>query len=174
MKNICVFLSANEVAEKYTRPARKLARLLAKNGFNFIWGGSDRGLMKVAADEVQKRGGKIIGITMKLIKDTCKKDADEMIVAKDLRERKKLMLEKSDAFVALVGGIGTIDEVTELLELKKHRTHEKPIIFLNTDNFYSGLKQQLKKMEKEGFLPRKLSELAYFANNPEEVIDKLS
>lgn len=107
---------------------------------------------------------------MEMLKDTRKLDADEMIIAKDLSERKKLLLEKSDAIVVMVGGIGTLDEATEVLELKKHGAHNKPIVFLNTDNFYGGLKSQLEKMEREGFLPKRLSELTYFAAAPYDAI----
>lgn len=174
MKNICVFLSAATVPEKYIGPAKEFARLLVKHNFNLVWGGSDSGLMKIVSDEVQKHGGKVIGITMEMLKDVAKKGADEMIIATDFSARKKLMLEKSDAFVVMVGGIGTLDEVTELLELKKHNLHQKPIIFLNTANFYSGLKLQMEKMEKEGFLTKKLSQFVRFAQIPEEVFNYLS
>ena len=173
MKNICVFLSATQVPEKYLGPAKEFARLLAERKFNLVWGGSDKGLMKVVADEVKKYGGYLISVTIPLVQQSLKKDSDEVVIGKDLSDRKKIMAEKSDAFVVLVGGIGSLDEVTELLELKKHRLHDKPIIFLNTAGFYNGLKTQLEKMEQEGFLPRKLSELVVFASTPEEVMLKL-
>lgn len=174
MKNICVFLSAATVPEKYIGPAKEFARLLVDHNLNLVWGGSDNGLMKIVADEVQKHGGKIIGVSMEMLKDVARKGADEMIITKDLPARKKLMLERSDAFVVMVGGIGTLDEVTELLELKKHNLHQKQIIFLNTADFYSGLKAQMEKMEKEGFLPKKLSDFVRFAQTPEEVFNYLN
>lgn len=174
MKNVCVFLSASPVPQVYIAPAKKFARLLVKHKYNFIWGGTDKGLMKIVSDEIKKNGGKTIGITTEFLKDSRKKDADAMIITKDFSARKKLMCQKSNAFVVLVGGIGTIDEITELLELKKHRFHDKPIIFLNTNNFYSGLKQQLIRMEKEGFLPRKLNQLVFFADSPKTAIEYLN
>ena len=173
MKNIGVFLSAADVPEKYLGPAKELARLLAQNHFNLVYGGTNKGLMRVVADEVQKHGGKVIGVTMPRFEAIVKVDADEIIRAKDLSERKKIMAERSDAFVVLPGGIGTLDEVTELLELKKHSVHNKPIIFLNTASFYSGLKSQLEKMEVEGFLPKKLSEYVCFAETPKAVMLEL-
>lgn len=88
--NICVFCSANDLEEKYTQPGEELARLLAKAGHTLIWGGSDYGLMKVMADGVQQGGGKIVGISMELFKAYARKEADEMIIAKNISERKAL------------------------------------------------------------------------------------
>lgn len=174
MNYISVFCSANELEEKYTRPAKEFARLLAENKYSLVWGGTDKGLMKVMASGVQQGGGKIIGVSMELLKAQVRKKADEMIIAKDLGERKALLLKRSDAIVCLVGGIGTLDEITEILELKKHKIHDKPIIVLNTENFYKGLKVQLQKMRDDGFLIRPLDELIYFADTPEEVIEYLN
>lgn len=174
MKNIGVFLSASQVSDKYICPAKEFARLLAKNKFNLIYGGTNKGLMRVVADEVQTNGGKVIGVTMPRFEAIVKVDADEIIRAKDLAERKKIMAERSDAIVVLVGGIGTLDEATELIEHKKQAVHSKPIIFLNTAGFYSGLKAQFEKMEAEGFLPKQLGEYIHFAETPEQVFKYLS
>ena len=76
-----------------------------------------------------------------------------MVIARDLAERKALLLEKADAVVIMVGGTGTLDEATEILELKKHGKHTKPVVLLNTAGFYDGLKEQFRRMEDEGFLP---------------------
>jgi hypothetical protein len=80
------------------------------------------------------------------------------------------MAEKSDAFVLLVGGIGSIDEVTELLELKKQKQHNKPIVVLNTDGFYDGLKNQFKRMKQEGFIRQVLDDMIYFVDTPVQAI----
>jgi uncharacterized protein (TIGR00730 family) len=109
-----------------------------------------------------------------LIKDTAHKDADEMIIEKDLGTRKATMLKRSDALVVLVGGIGTLDEITEVLELKKHGTHNKPIVILNTENFYEGLKVQLQKMKDDGFINKALDDLIYFADTPKEVVEHIN
>lgn len=173
MKNICVFLSANDVAEKYSDPAIEFAKLLAANNYNLVWGGTDKGLMKIVSSTVAQNGGKIIGITTEFLKDKRKKDADEMIIAKDLPERKKLFMERSDAIIVMPGGIGTLDEVTEIMEYKKHHMYNKPVIFLNTVNFYEGLKTQMEKMEAEGFLVSSLAELVLFMDTPIEIINYL-
>lgn len=171
--NVCVFCSARDLGNKYTGPAKEFARLLAENKHVLVWGGTDTGLMKIMASGVREGGGKIIGVSMEFFKEKAHKSADEMIIAKDLGERKATMLERSEALVVLPGGTGTLDEVTEVLELKKHHIHEKLVIILNTAGFYNGFKLQLETMENEGMLPRPLSELVFFADTPEAVIDYL-
>lgn len=174
MKNICVFCSVNEVEEKYVKDTKILGQLMVKNGYDLVWGGSNNGLMKVIADSVQNAGGKIIGITMEMLKHKRRLNADEMIITKELSERKSLLLKRADAIILLVGGIGSLDEVTEILEFKKHNIHNKPIVVLNTDKFYEGLKMQFQKMEKEGFLTKKLDELIYFADSPKDALDYIN
>ncbi len=164
--NICVFLSAADLDERYTRPAREFAELLGKAGHTLVWGGSDVGLMKVVADGVHEAGGRLLGVSVEFLANKARPGTDEMVIAADLAERKKLLLEKADAVVIMVGGTGTLDEATEILELKKHGRTEKPVVLLNTAGFYDGLQQQFRRMEDEGFLPRPLSELVFFAEEP--------
>ncbi|MDQ1048773.1 TIGR00730 family Rossman fold protein [Streptomyces sp. V4I2] len=163
---ICVFLSAADLDERYTRPAREFAKLIGKGGHTLVWGGSDVGLMKVVADGVQEAGGRLLGVSVDFLAAKARQGADEMVVARDLAERKKLLLEKADAVVIMVGGTGTLDEATEILELKKHGHTDKPVVLLNTAGFYDGLKEQFRRMEDEGFLPRPLTDLVFFAEEP--------
>ncbi|MFB7454643.1 TIGR00730 family Rossman fold protein [Streptomyces sp. NPDC056194] len=163
--NICVFLSAADLDERYTVPARDFATLLGKAGHTLVWGGSDTGLMKVVADGVQEAGGRLVGVSVDFLAHKARPNADEMVVAGDLAERKALLLAKSDAIVVMVGGTGTLDEATEILELKKHGKHSKPVVLLNTAGFYDGLKAQFQRMESEGFLPLPLADLALFADD---------
>jgi len=163
--NICVFLSAADLDERYTAPAREFAGLLGKAGHTLVWGGSDTGLMKVVADGVQEAGGRLVGVSVDFLAAKARARADEMTITKDLAERKALLLAKSDAIVVMVGGTGTLDEATEILELKKHGKHAKPVVVLNTAGFYDGLKTQFQRMEDEGFLPRPLVDLAFFAED---------
>lgn len=166
--NIAVFCSANDLAEKYTKPAIELCQLCAKAGHNLIWGGSDTGLMKLVADTFKAGGGKIIGVSIPTFSHVEKVGADEMIRAGDLCERKTTMLERSDAIVILVGGLGTLDELMETLELKKHQDHHKPVIVLNTNGFYEHLWAQLQLMKTEGMIIKDLNEFVQFASTPEE------
>jgi uncharacterized protein (TIGR00730 family) len=164
--NICVFLSAADLDERYTRPAREFAELLGKGGHTLVWGGSDVGLMKVVADGVEKAGGRLLGVSVEFLSDRVRQRSDEMVVARSLAERKALLLEKADAVVIMVGGTGTLDEATEILELKKHGHHTKPVVLLNAAGFYDGLKEQFRRMDEEGFLPLPLTDLVFFAEEP--------
>ncbi|KOG64517.1 TIGR00730 family Rossman fold protein [Streptomyces sp. NPDC050617] len=163
--NICVFCSAADLDDRYTAPAREFAELIGKGGHTMVWGGSESGLMKVMADGVQDNGGKLVGVSVEFLAAKARTNADEMIVTKDLAERKALLLARADAIVIMVGGTGTLDEATEILELKKHGMHSKPVVLLNAAGFYDGLKQQFQRMEEEGFLPIPLTELVFFAED---------
>lgn len=163
--NICVFLSAADLDERYTGPAREFAELLGKAGHTLVWGGSESGLMKVVADGVQEAGGRLVGVSVDFLAARARKNADEMVIAGDLAERKALLLAKADAVAIMVGGTGTLDEATEILELKKHGKTTKPVVLLNTAGFYDGLKEQFRRMEAEGFLPVPLTDLVFFADD---------
>jgi uncharacterized protein (TIGR00730 family) len=163
--NICVFLSAADLDARYTEPAREFAELIGKGGHTLVWGGSDVGLMKVMADGVQDNGGRLVGISVEFLAAKARTNADEMVIAADLAERKAQLLARSDAIVVMVGGTGTLDEATEILELKKHGMHARPVVLLNTAGFYDGLKQQFARMEAEGFLPLPLADLVLFAED---------
>ncbi|ATL69643.1 LOG family protein [Nocardia terpenica] len=167
---ICVFLSAADLDERYTAAAREFARLLGKDGHTLVWGGTDAGLMKVVADGVQESGGRLVGVSVEFLAHKARPNADEMIVAADLGERKARLLAQADAVVVLVGGTGTLDEATEILELKKHGLNRMPVVVLNTAGFYDGLRGQLERMQAEGFLPRPLTDLVHFADTPADAL----
>jgi len=163
--NVCVFLSAAELDARYTQPAREFAELLGKGGHTLVWGGSDTGLMKVVADGAAEAGGRLVGISVELLREWARTDADEMVFAKDLAERKALLLARADAVVVMAGGLGTLDEATDILEQKKHGLHAKPVVLLNTAGFYDGLAVQLRRMEEEGFLPVPLDQLVFVTDD---------
>jgi len=168
--NITVFCSANDVGPRYTAAAEEFATLLAQRGHALVWGGSDRGTMKVIADAAQAAGGKIIGISVDPIKEAARPNADEMVIEKTWPERRASLLARGDAIVVLPGGIGTLDEATEVLEYKKQALHSKPVVFLNLAGFYDGFRTQMERMDREGFLPRALADYLYFASSPEEAM----
>jgi uncharacterized protein (TIGR00730 family) len=175
--NICFFCSAAQVDEKYTEPAKRLARMIAQEGHTLVWGGSDRGLMSVVAKAAKEAGGTIIGVSMEQLKKSAFEGADQMMFAKTLAERKATMLDYSDAIVTLVGGTGTLDELTDLFELRRYGAHNKRIVVLNTENFFEGLKLQYDRMKEDGFLkrlPRPMEDLITFVNTPEEVVEFLA
>lgn len=163
--NVTVFCSAADLDDRYTAPAREFAALLGAGGHTMVWGGSDSGLMKVMADGVEANGGRLSGVSVQFLAHKVRPGVDEMVIAKDLAERKAELLARADGIVIMVGGTGTLDEATEILELKKHGMHRKPVVLLNAAGFYDGLKQQLQRMEKESFLPLPLAELVFFAED---------
>jgi uncharacterized protein (TIGR00730 family) len=170
---ICVFLSAADLDERYTRPAREFAEAIGKAGHSLVWGGSDTGLMKVVADGVRETGGRLVGVSVELFRSVARADADEMVFARDLAERKAMLLAACDAVVVMVGGLGTLDEATEILELRKHGIHEKPVVLLNAAGFYEGLSTQLRRMDADGFLPMPLAELVYLADDGTDALAHL-
>src|SRR3989344_7050553 len=114
--NICIFCSADELEEKYKEPTRQFVKLLAQNGHHLVFGGSNKGLMKIVADTARENGARITAVSFEHLRTVLRKDVDEVIMNPDLRTRKAALLEKSDALVTLPGGIATLDEITEVLE----------------------------------------------------------
>ncbi len=138
--------------------------------------------MKVVAQGMQEGGAKIVGVTIPIYAMNAHKTADEMIIAKTLGERKATILQRSDVIITLVGGIGTLDELTELLELKRQMHHSKLIVVLNTDGFYDGLRLQLQRIADEklfkagenAHIPIKtLDEFILFVDEPAQVMELL-
>lgn len=168
--NITVFCSVQEVAERYTAAAREFATLIARGGHTLVWGGSNNGTMKVIADAAQQAGGRIVGISVAPIKARARPNADEMIIARDWPERRATLLARADAVAVLPGGLGTLDEITEVLEYKKQSLHNKPIVFINVSGFYDGLEMQFERMDSEGFFPRALSDYLFFATTAQEAM----
>lgn len=141
-KNICVFCSSsNEVARPYIQAAEELGTLIASKGFTLIYGGCNIGLMGTLAQTVKKNNGKAIGIIPKILKNKglAYEALDKLLVTEGLHERKVLMENMSDAFIALPGGFGTLDEFFETMALKLLKSHDKPILLINTSGFYDGL-----------------------------------
>lgn len=170
---VAIFCSANEVAPKYTAPAERFAGLMVQNGFDMVYGGTDKGMMKLMADVMQSGGSRVTGISIPAYHLSARPNADEMVLASTLGERKSQIVERSNAIVALVGGIGTLDEVTEMIELKRQGKNNNPIVVLNTEGFYDGFKTQLQTMKDGGFFAHTIESVIHFADTPEEVMEYL-
>lgn len=168
--NICVFCSQYDVAEKYQNAARELAALIGKGRHTLVFGGCNTGLMGVVAETAKKEGARVVGVIRERIKDKAYKDADEMIIVKDSNEMNRGLIERADALVVLVGGIGTLNELTEVLRMVKNGLLEKPIAVVNTNDFYKNFKLQLQKMHEEDFLTEKVMSSVRFAETPEEAL----
>ncbi len=142
MRNICVYCSSSSaVSREYYQEAYNLGQCLGINNYTLVYGGVSVGLMGEVAHSVYINGGKIISVIPESIKNrgiTFDK-ADYIIYTKNLRERKAIMEYQSEAFIALPGGFGTLEEVMEILTLKQLQAHNKPVIFINTNGFYDNL-----------------------------------
>jgi uncharacterized protein (TIGR00730 family) len=141
-RNICVYCSSsNAVDEKYFIVARQLGEIIAKNGDHLIYGGANLGLMGEVAKTVKANGGKVLGVLPRSLheRDLAFQDADEIIITETMRERKEIMDQRADVFIALPGGFGTLEELIEIITLKQLNYHKKPVIILNVDGFYQKL-----------------------------------
>ncbi len=168
--NICVFCSAQNIDSVYSLPALETVGAFSRRGHTLVWGGSNVGLMREVATTAQENGAPIIGISVEAFKDVAREDADEMVITANLLERKALLVKRSNAFLILPGGFGTLDEATDVIELKKHFLKLGPIVFLNTNGFYDGLRDLFSRMDTEGFLPKPSTNIVEFASTPAEAL----
>ena len=169
MKKIAFFLSANDLVKKYTDPSLELVKLSVEAGYGFVYGGTNVGLMRQSAEVVESLHGNITAISSKEFSHKLRAGADECTIAEDLSERKRLFLQKSDAIIALPGGVGTLDEVTEAIEKKKLGIFQKPIALLNIDGFWNGLRDQINHMHTEGFAPYSFEDMCFSSDSPHEI-----
>ena len=140
MKAICVFCSSsNDVYKGYYEVATDLGHRIGQLGLDLIYGGASIGLMGAVARGVHDKGGRVVGVIPEFFRKKDKTieyvEADELIVTKDMRNRKAIMDERSDAFIVLPGGVGTLEEAMEIVSMKQLCLTDKPLAFINTNNF---------------------------------------
>ncbi len=155
IKKICVYCaSSKKVHKDYYSEANLLGKELSENGIITVYGGGSVGLMGEVADSVLKNKGKIQGIIPHFMQELewGHKGLTELIQVEDMHERKKMMIKDTDAVIALPGGTGTLEELSEAITMKRLGLYFSPIIIVNTNGFYSPLIQMLEKMVDENFL----------------------
>jgi len=170
---VCIFASSSSrINEEYAVAATQLGVLLAKAEMNIVYGGGEIGLMGTIADSVMKNGGRVTGVIPAFMKEEGwdHKSVNEMITTNDMGERKKRMFELADAVVALPGGVGTLEELTEAITLKQLGLYKGPIIILNTLNFYDSLISFFEHMIAGNFLRFEHKGIWEIASTPEEVM----
>lgn len=174
MKSVCVFCGSSFGFDPgYEDAARATATAIVKAGMTLVYGGAKVGLMGVLADTALAAGGKVIGVMPEALKD---KEIDhpgltELHVVKSMHERKALMAEKADAFIALPGGAGTLEEIFEVWTWGQLGFHRKPLGFLNVHGFYDGLLSFLDMAGTQGFMKDEMRAIAQTATTPEELLD---
>ncbi len=158
IRSICVYCGSQPGRDSsYMEAGRLLGKSIADNGLRLVYGGGTRGIMGAVANGVMQSGGKVTGIIPEfLMNKEATKDAlgelDELIVTADMHERKHQMYERSDAFVTLPGGIGTLEEIVEIMTWAQLGRHKKPMVFANINGFWNPMLELLKHMTEEGFI----------------------
>jgi uncharacterized protein (TIGR00730 family) len=174
---ICVFASSSSrIDNEYAVVATSLGKLLAQGGTDVVYGGGGIGLMGRLADAVLANGGKITGVIPGFMKEEGwdHQAVSEMIITSDMGERKKRMFQLADAVVALPGGVGTLEELTEAMTLKQLGLYKGPIIILNTLNFYKSFIEFLEHMVSGNFLRYEHKGMWEIAQTAEEVMSLLN
>ncbi len=175
--NICVFSSSsNAIADVYFQEAQNLGKIIGKKGHTLINGGANVGLMEAVTVSARNAGAQTIGVIPErlLKRSLASTTSHEVIVTNDMQSRKAKMRDISDAFIAIPGGFGTLEEILEVMTLRQLSYHEKPIVFINTNNFFKYLFKQFEVSYKEMFAKEIYRELYYVANNSMEAIEYLN
>ncbi len=172
--NICIYGASSETIDKiFIDTAYSLAAESAKRGHTLVYGGGGNGVMGASARGAYDSDGKIIGVAPSFFKvdGVLFEHCTEFIYTDTMRERKKILEDRSDAFVVAPGGIGTFDEFFEILTLKQLERHNKPIVIFNVDGYYDRMLEMLKKTTEENFMKPKSLELFECFDNVAAVLD---
>jgi cytokinin riboside 5'-monophosphate phosphoribohydrolase len=175
-KSLCVYCaSSGMVKPLYFEAAAELGRTIAGRGYELIYGGTNVGLMGVVARTVQQGGGRVVGVIPEALvaRGIAYEGADELIVTRDMRDRKAVMAERAGAFVALPGGFGTLEELLETITQKQLRYHNKPIVLMNTAGFYDKLIEVFEAFYESSFAKPAYRELYHLAGEPGAVMSYL-
>jgi uncharacterized protein (TIGR00730 family) len=176
IKTVCVYCGSGPGTNPhFMEAATAFGKALAENGIRLVYGGGSLGLMGAVATAVLDHGGTVTGIIPDFLKlrENALTRVQEMIVTPDMHERKRLMFEHSDAFVALPGGVGTLEELVEQLTWKQLGRHEKPVLLANIDNFWEPLFSLLAHMRATQFIRSGLSVDILKADRVEEILPQL-
>ena len=172
--SVCVFCaSAGGLPEVYHAAARDLGAELAGRGHRLVYGGGNVGLMGEVARSVHEHGGTVVGVIPQGLVDRelAYHPADELLITTTMRERKAEMDARADAFVALPGGLGTLEELLEVLTLRQLRLHDRPIVLVNVAGYWDPFLSMAADMVDQGFAPLGEGTLFQVAKTPAEAVD---
>ncbi|HDK7155369.1 TIGR00730 family Rossman fold protein [Clostridium sporogenes] len=176
MKRICVYSGSNlGLRSEYKESARLLGKILAENKIELVYGGSRIGLMGEISNEVLRNNGKVIGVMPKGLfsGEMVHENLTKLIEVENMHERKQTMAELSDGFIALPGGLGTFEELFEVLSWAQLGIHKKPIGILNISNFFDPLLHMIKDTCTEGFMNESNIKLISVSDTPSELIKQM-
>jgi len=173
IRSVAVFCaSAQGVKPVYAEAAAELARSLARHKVGLVYGGSNVGLMQVVAEAAMAEGGSVVGVIPSVLveAEVAHRGITELHVTDSMHTRKAMMSERSDAFIALPGGFGTLEELFEVLAWQTLKIHAKPVLLLNVAGFYDKLLEFLDHCVEEGMLKERNRRIVNVANNVEELL----
>jgi len=174
---VCVYCGSNPGTDPaFANAAKAFGKILAKSSVRLVYGGGSVGLMGAVAGSVIDHGGEVTGIIPEFLtaRERPRRLAQELIVTRDMHERKRLMFERADAFVALPGGLGTLEELVEQLTWAQLGRHKKPILIANLKSFWDPLLALITHMRGLGFVPAPSLRVDYLvANRVEDILPKL-
>jgi uncharacterized protein (TIGR00730 family) len=176
IRSICVYCGSGPGADPaFIKAAKTFGQILAQKKIRLVYGGGSIGLMGAVAETVLAHGGEVTGVIPEFLKtrEKPKIDAQELIVTLDMHERKRIMFERSDAFVALPGGVGTLEELVEQLTWAQLGRHKKPILIANIAGFWDPLCTMLDHMKTMQFIRPTLEVNALVAERVEDILPKL-
>ncbi|EDU38699.1 TIGR00730 family Rossman fold protein [Clostridium sporogenes] len=176
MKRICVYSGSNlGLRSEYKESAKLLGKILAENKIELVYGGSKIGLMGEISNEVLRNNGKVIGVMPKGLfsGEMVHENLTKLIEVENMHERKQTMAELSDGFIALPGGLGTFEELFEVLSWAQLGIHKKPIGILNISNFFDPLLHMIKNTCTEGFMNESNIKLISVSDTPSELIKQM-
>ena len=174
---VCVFCGSSMGNDlRYKEAAERLGEVLAQNDCTLYYGGASVGLMKIIADKMLENGKKVVGIIPKLITDMeiAHEGVTEMIEVDSMSERKLMLINESDAFIAMPGGFGTLDELFEITVLNQLRITDKPVALYNTLNYYDSMMQFIDHAVSQGFIRKEHRDNIIVSDNPETLFKELS
>lgn len=176
MKKICVFCgSSMGNSPDYQKAAADLGKALSDNDYTLYYGGGDVGLMKIIADSMIKSNNTVIGVMPKMILDMeiGHSGITKMIEVDSMAERKNILIEEADAFIAMPGGIGTLDELFEVMALNQLRIIDKPVALYNVNGYFNHLIEFINHGVREGFIRKEHKDNMIISDNPIDLIHKL-
>ncbi len=174
MKRVCVYCGSSPGADPaYLETARTVGHVLAQHQIELVYGGGNVGLMGAVADAVLGDGGKVVGIIPDFLvrKEVAHRRLTEQRVVKSMHERKLLMAEMSDAFIALPGGLGTFEELFEILTWGQLGLHRKPCSLMNVNGYFDHLIQFIEKAVEQRFVTRKHFQMLHIATSIEDILE---
>ncbi|RWP83082.1 MAG: TIGR00730 family Rossman fold protein [Mesorhizobium sp.] len=176
IRSVCVYCGSSPGRdETYIKAGHLLGRSIAKAGLRLVYGGGTKGIMGAVAEGALKAGGKVTGIIPRFLinkeaTETALDRLDELLITDNMHERKHRMFEKSDAFVALPGGIGTVEEIVEIMTWGQLGHHRKPIVFGNVKGFWDPMLALLDHMAAEGFIHTAQRVKPLVVDDPEAIV----